>query len=59
VPFFLNPSYDTTYAPLPTTITPEYPARYRPIQWREFRTLRAAGDYADIGEEIQITHYRT
>jgi isopenicillin N synthase-like dioxygenase len=59
VPFFLNPSYDTSYAPLPTTITPDYPARYRPIQWREFRTLRAAGDYADIGEEIQITHYRT
>jgi len=59
VPFFLNPSYETTYAPLPATITPEYPARYRPIQWREFRTLRAAGDYADIGEEIQITHYRT
>ncbi len=59
VPFFLSPSYETTYAPLPTTITPECPARYRPIQWREFRTLRAAGDYADIGEEVQITHYRT
>lgn len=59
VPFFLSPSYETTYAPLPTTITPERPARYRPIQWREFRTLRAAGDYADIGEEVQITHYRT
>ena len=59
VPFFLSPSYETTYAPLPTTVTPERPARYRPIQWREFRTLRAAGDYADIGEEVQITHYRT
>jgi len=59
VPFFLSPSYDTTYAPLATTVTPERPARYRPIQWREFRGLRAAGDYADIGEEIQITHYRT
>jgi isopenicillin N synthase-like dioxygenase len=59
VPFFLNPSYETTYAPLSTAITAEQPARYRPIQWREFRTLRAAGDYADIGEEIQITHYRT
>jgi isopenicillin N synthase-like dioxygenase len=59
VPFFLSPSYDTTYAPLPTTITPGRPARYRPIQWREFRALRAAGDYADIGEEVQIAHYRT
>jgi isopenicillin N synthase-like dioxygenase len=59
VPFFLSPSFDTTYEPLPTTVTADCPARYRPITWREFRTLRAAGDYADIGEEIQITHYRT
>jgi isopenicillin N synthase-like dioxygenase len=59
VPFFLSPSHETTYAPLPTTVSPEDPARYRPIRWREFRTLRAAGDYADIGEEIQISHYRT
>ena len=59
VPFFLSPSYETTYAPLPTTVTPEHPARYRAIRWREFRSLRAAGDYADIGEEVQITHYRT
>jgi isopenicillin N synthase-like dioxygenase len=58
VPFFLNPSYETTYAPLQTTVTPHDPARYRPIQWREFRSLRAAGDYADVGEEVQITHYR-
>ena len=59
VPFFLNPSFETTYEPLPTTVTDDHPARYRPITWREFRTLRAAGDYADIGEEIQIAHYRT
>ena len=58
VPFFLNPSYETLYAPLPTTVTTIRPARYRPICWREFRTLRAAGDYADLGEEIQIAHYR-
>jgi isopenicillin N synthase-like dioxygenase len=58
IPFFLNPSYETTYAPLPTAVTRERPAAYRPIAWREFRRLRAAGDYADIGEEIQIHHYR-
>jgi hypothetical protein len=40
------------------TITPEQPARYRRIHWREFRALRAAGDYADIGEEVQISRYR-
>jgi len=34
------------------------PARYRSISWAEFRALRAAGDYADLGEEVQITHYR-
>ena len=58
VPFFLSPSYETTYEPLPTTVAADRPARYRPIRWREFRTLRAAGDYADVGEEIQIAHYR-
>jgi len=58
MPFFLNPSYDTTYEPLPTTVSALRPARYRPILWREFRSLRAAGDYADLGEEVQISHYR-
>jgi len=58
-PFFFNPSYETRYAPLPTTIGPHAPARYRPIRWGEFRALRAAGDYQDYGEEVQIDHYRT
>ncbi|HEU5297166.1 MAG TPA: 2OG-Fe(II) oxygenase family protein [Burkholderiaceae bacterium] len=58
MPFFLNPSYDTTYEPLPTTVSAHEPARYRRIEWREFRSLRAAGDYADLGEEVQISHYR-
>jgi isopenicillin N synthase-like dioxygenase len=58
VPFFLNPSWEATYEPLPGTITRERPARYRRIAWREFRTLRAAGDYADLGEEVQVSRYR-
>jgi isopenicillin N synthase-like dioxygenase len=58
IAFFLNPSYDTRYEPLPATVSRDRPAAYRPIQWREFRSLRAAGDYADLGEEIQIHHYR-
>jgi hypothetical protein len=57
-PFFFNPSYESTYAPLPTTITTGSWPHYRPIRWSEFRTLRAAGDYADCGEEVQIHHYR-
>lgn len=56
-PFFLNPAYNANYAPLPTTVDAAHPARYRPINWGEFRNLRAAGDYADQGEEVQISHY--
>lgn len=58
VPFFLNPTWETCYAPLAGAVSPRRPARYRAISWREFRRLRAAGDYADLGEEIQIGHYR-
>ena len=51
-PFFLNPAYSASYAPL--TGTP----RYRPINWGEFRAGRAAGDYGNQGEEIQISQFR-
>jgi isopenicillin N synthase-like dioxygenase len=57
-PFFLNPAYSASYAPLPTTVDAQHPAAYRSINWGEFRKLRAAGDYADCGEEVQISHYR-
>lgn len=30
----------------------------RPISWREYRSHRFAGDYAQLGEEVQIEHYR-
>lgn len=56
-PFFFSPAYQTDYAPLPTTVDDRNPARYRPINWGEFRRGRAAGDYADFGEEIQISQY--
>ena len=55
-PFFLNPAPETVYAPL-AAVSREG-ARYRPICWGEFRAARAAGDYADVGEEIQISRYR-
>lgn len=57
-PFFYNPSYATQYAPLPGVCDASNPPRYRPIHWGEFRAARAAGDYADYGEEVQISHYR-
>jgi isopenicillin N synthase-like dioxygenase len=53
-PFFFNPASEATYAPLSTS----EPAHYRPIQWGEFRANRSAGDYADHGEEVQISHYK-
>ena len=51
-PFFFNPGYDTDFAPLAA------PPRYRTINWGEYRAARSAGDYADIGQEIQISHFR-
>jgi isopenicillin N synthase-like dioxygenase len=58
VPFFFCPAYSAAYAPLPTTVDRTTPLRYRRINWGEFYASRAAGDYADYGEEIQISHYR-
>ena len=57
-PFFYNPSYETDYAPVHTAVSEEHPAQYRAINWGEFRMARFQGDYADVGEETQIAHYR-
>ena len=57
VAFFLNPPYSADYAPLPSTIDARHPARYRPINWGEFRSRRTAGDYANGGEYAQISQY--
>ena len=56
-PYFLNPSFATSYAPLNAMCQDERP-RYKEINWGAFREGRAAGDYADVGDEIQIAHYR-
>jgi isopenicillin N synthase-like dioxygenase len=53
LPYFLNPAYDYNYAPLETDVP-----RYKPINWGEFRSKRSAGDYADLGSEVQISDYR-
>ena len=57
--FFFNPSYEANYAPLPSVCDENNPPLYEPINWGEFRAGRAADDYADVGEEIQISHFRT
>ena len=53
IPYFLNPDYSYDYHPL----TQEQPL-YNAINWGTFRAGRSAGDYADQGEEIQISHFR-
>lgn len=66
IAFFLNPNYDSVVMPYPCESieklkngfnTDERP-HYAPIRWGDFRSLRYLGDYADIGEEIQIEKYR-
>ena len=57
-PYFFNPEYRANYAPIPTMVDADNPPRYREINWGEFRRLRADGDYADYGDEVQISHYR-
>jgi isopenicillin N synthase-like dioxygenase len=58
VPFFFCPAYSADYAPLPTAVGEMTPPRYRRINWGEFYNSRAKGDFADYGEEVQISHYR-
>lgn len=52
-PYFLNPASSCDCKPLLGT-----EPHYRTINWGEFRGHRALGDYADVGEEVQIDHYR-
>mmetsp|Transcript_1103 Transcript_1103/g.2404 ORF Transcript_1103/g.2404 Transcript_1103/m.2404 type:complete len:196 (-) Transcript_1103:93-680(-) len=52
--YFYNPDYNCQITPFPSGA----PSHYRPISWSQFRALRFAGDYADVGEEVQISHYR-
>ena len=58
LPYFFNPSYDTDYAPLPGSVVDGDVAHYVPINWGDFRRARADGDYADVGDEIQISDFR-
>jgi isopenicillin N synthase-like dioxygenase len=56
--FFFNPAYQAVIRPLPATVTPGTPPRYRDLGWSEFRRRRADGDFADYGTEVQISDYR-
>jgi isopenicillin N synthase-like dioxygenase len=58
IPFFFNPTAETRVSPLPSVVTDDRPARYRMIEWADFRGKRTDGDYADYGPEVQIAQYR-
>ena len=58
IPFFLNPAADCVVRPLPTMVEAPDTGHYRPIPWGEFRGKRSDGDYADYGDEVQISQYR-
>ena len=58
LPFFFNPAAGTIVEPLAPLIGADRPSRYRAIDWSEFRFRRTDGDYADVGEEVQIAQYR-
>jgi hypothetical protein len=52
-PFFYNPSFASVVAPLPQLGAP----RYHECVWGYFRAQRFAGDFADYGQEIQISDF--
>lgn len=58
LPFFLAPSYNFIIRPLKDTYDDDNPQQFRPFPFGEFRRGRYEGDFADKGEEIQITRYR-
>jgi len=58
-PFFFNPAYKADVAPiLSEESTDNQKPQYKPVNWGEFRGKRFAGDFADVGEEVQIAHYK-
>ena len=58
IPFFFNPAAEALIEPLPSVVGEQTPALYRPILWSDFRYKRTDGDYADYGDEVQISQYR-
>ena len=57
LPYFMNPAYSTDCAPLPSTLEAEGP-HYRAVNWGAYRQRRTDGDFADYGQEVQLSDYR-
>ena len=58
VPFFYNPNAGTVVQPIEALVGQDCPARYRSIDWSDYRSRRTDGDYADYGTEVQISQFR-
>lgn len=56
-PCFISPSYDTLICPLSDVAARTGGVQYRPFTWGQFRGRRFEGDYADLGEEVQICDF--
>ena len=54
----MQPAPAADIAPLPCFVSPASPPRYRAVNWGDFRARRYAGDYADVGTEVQIGDYQ-
>ena len=57
---FFNPPFGQVIHPkLPKHVdSNDDQPRYRVFTWKEFHGRRQAGDYEDLGEEVQISRYR-
>lgn len=56
-PFFYNPGYSATIAPLTAVSERMGGPRFQPLSWGEFRRRRAEGDFGDYGTEVQISNW--
>lgn len=56
--YFFNPSFKADITPSRDLTIASREPHYRPINWGEFRRKRFEGDYANVGEEVQIEWYR-
>lgn len=55
-PFFYNPGFAQVVRPAASLTQVEKPM-YHPCSWGYFRAVRFAGDFTDIGVEIQISDF--
>ncbi len=56
-PYFHNPAWGATIAPLPGALGKNGSPRFHPIPWGLFRRRRAEGDFGDYGSEVQISDW--